>query len=190
MRILEFKEFKNLLLEDDPAAPPADAAAPPPPADAAAPPPPPAGAAAPPPPPPMDPGAPPALPGDPNAAPAGPAAPTGLKFIFIQDAENKKWHGAHTEDGGTKRFTQYEVTPDELTKWLEVHKFDKEKDLVLAALAGRRPMPETVYTTFKKEVIDGELGTDKGIVDIKFDSDENFNNPSTTDLEVVFLKSK
>jgi hypothetical protein len=180
MRILEFKEFRRLLLEDDPAPAPA-AAPPPPPADPIA---------AMPPPPPADMGMPGALPPDPNAAPAGPTAPTGLKFIFIQDAENKKWHGSHGEDGGTKRFTQYDVTPDELTKWLEVHKLDTDKDLVLAALAGRRPMPENVYSTFKKEVLSGDLGSDKGTLDIKFDSDDNFSHPSTTDLEVVFLKSK
>ena len=186
MRILEFKEFKHLLLEDDPAAPPDPGAAPPPPPPAD-----PAAAAPPPPPPPApDLGGPGALPPDPNAPAAGPAAPTGSKFIFIQDAENKKWHGSHDENGGTKRFTQYEITPEDLTKWLEVHKFDKEKDLVMAALAGRRPMPQDVYSTFKKEVIAGDLGTDKGIVDIKFDSDSNFSNPSTSDLEVVFLKSK
>jgi hypothetical protein len=182
MRILEFKEFRRLILEDEP-APAADPAA-------AMPPPPDPAAAMPPPPPPMDMGMPAALPPDPNAAPAGPTSTTGLKFIFIQDAENKKWHGSHGEAGGTKRFTQYEVSPDDLTKWLEVHKLDKEKDLVLAALAGRRPMPETVYSTFKKEVIDGDLGSDKGTLDIKFDSDDNFSHPSTTDLEVVFLKSK
>ena len=60
----------------------------------------------------------------------------------------------------------------------------------MAALAGRRPMPQDVYSTFKKEVVAGDLGTDKGIIDIKFDSDSNFSNPSTSDLEVVFLKSK
>ena len=183
MRILEFKEFRRLILEDDPAPAADPAAAMPPPPD-------PAAAMPPPPPPPVDMGMPAALPPDPNAAPAGPTSTTGLKFIFIQDAENKKWHGSHNEDGGTKRFTQYEVSPDDLTKWLEVHKLDKEKDLVLAALAGRRPMPDTVYSTFKKEVIDGGLGTDKGPLDIKFDSADNFSHPSTTDLDVDFLKSK
>jgi hypothetical protein len=127
MRILEFKEFKNLLLEDEPAAPPApDAAIPPPP------PPPPAPDMAMPPPPDMAAG----LPPDPNAPPVTPAATTSPKIIFIQDAENKKWFGAHDGQGGVKRFTQYEIDPEALTKWLEVHKMESDKDLVMAALAG------------------------------------------------------
>jgi hypothetical protein len=175
-RLLEFKEFK-LLLEDDPAPAPDAAAAPPPP-------PPPA--AAPPPPPPM-----PDMGGLPPApAPTAPTGPGTIKFVFIGDAHDKKWHGNHDSDGGTKRFTQYEIAPDDLTKWLEVHQFDKDKDLVLAALSGKRSMPKEVYLKFKEEVKEGDLGTDKGTIDISFDSDTDFSNPSTTDLEVVFLKAK
>lgn len=180
MRILEFKEFKNLLLEDEPAAPPApDAAIPPPP-------PPAPDMAMSPPAPDMAAG----LPPDPNAAPVAPSANTSLKFIFIQDAENKKWFGSHDGQGGVKRFTQYEIEPEALTKWLEAHKMESDKDLVMAALAGRRSFPANIYSEFKEEVKDGLLGVDKGTVDITFDSDKNFNNPSTSDLDVVFLKSK
>ena len=180
MRILEFKEFKTLLLEDEltdaAAAPPAPEAAPPPPApDMAIPPAPDMGAG---------------LPPDPNAAPVTPAATTSPKFIFIQDAENKKWFGSHDGQGGVKRFTQYEIEPEALTKWLEAHKMESDKDLVMAALAGRRNFPANIYSEFKEEVKDGLLGIDKGTVDITFDSDDNFNNPSTPDLDVVFLKSK
>ena len=180
MRILEFKEFKTLLLEDEltdaAAAPPAPEAAPPPPApDMAIPPAPDMGAG---------------LPPDPNAAPVTPAATTSPKFIFIQDAENKKWFGSHDGQGGVKRFTQYEIEPEALTKWLEAHKMESDKDLVMAALAGRRNFPANMYSEFKEEVKDGLLGIDKGTVDITFDSDDNFNNPSTPDLDVVFLKSK
>ena len=180
MRILEFKEFKTLLLEDEltdaAAAPPAPEAAPPPPApDMAIPPAPDMGAG---------------LPPDPNAAPVTPAATTSPKFIFIQDAENKKWFGSHDGQGGVKRFTQYEIDPEALTKWLEAHKMESDKDLVMAALAGRRNFPANIYSEFKEEVKDGLLGIDKGTVDITFDSDDNFNNPSTPDLDVVFLKSK
>ena len=181
MRILEFKEFKNLLLEDEPAAPPApDAAIPPPP------PPPPAPDMAMPPPPDMAAG----LPPDPNAPPVTPAATTSPKIIFIQDAENKKWFGSHDNQGGVKRFTQYEIEPEALTKWLEVHKMESDKDLVMAALAGRRDFPANIYSEFKEEVKDGLLGVDKGTVDITFDSDDNFDNPSSDNLEVVFLRSK
>ena len=180
MRILEFKEFKTLLLEDEltdaAAAPPAPEAAPPPPApDMAIPPAPDMGAG---------------LPPDPNAAPVTPAATTSPKFIFIQDAENKKWFGSHDGQGGVKRFTQYEIEPEALIKWLEAHKMESDKDLVMAALAGRRNFPANIYSEFKEEVKDGLLGIDKGTVDITFDSDDNFNNPSTPDLDVVFLKSK
>ena len=181
MRILEFKEFKTLLLEDEltdaAAAPPAPEAAPPPPApDMAIPPAPDMGAG---------------LPPDPNAAPVTPAATTTTsKFIFIQDAENKKWFGSHDGQGGVKRFTQYEIEPEALIKWLEAHKMESDKDLVMAALAGRRNFPANIYSEFKEEVKDGLLGIDKGTVDITFDSDDNFNNPSTPDLDVVFLKSK
>ena len=120
MRILEFKEFKNLLLEDEPAA------IPPPAPDAAIPPPPPAAPdmGMPPPAPDMAAG----LPPDPNAAPVAPPANTSPKFIFIQDAENKKWFGSHDGQGGVKRFTQYEIDPEALTKWLEVHKMESDKD--------------------------------------------------------------
>jgi len=183
MRILEFKEFKNLLLEDEPAAPPApDAAIPPPPP----PPPPPAPDMAMPPPPDMGAG----LPPDPNAPPVTPAATTSPKIIFIQDAENKKWFGAHDGQGGVKRFTQYEIEPEALTKWLEVHKMESDKDLVMAALAGRRDFPANIYSEFKEEVTDGLLGVDKGTVDVTFDSDDNFKNPTSDNLEVVFLRSK
>ena len=180
MRILEFKEFKTLLLEDEltdaAAAPPAPEAAPPPPApDMAIPPAPDMGAG---------------LPPDPNAAPVTPAATTSPKFIFIQDAENKKWFGSHDGQGGVKRFTQYEIDPEALTKWLEAHKMESDKDLVMAALAGRRNFPANIYSEFKEEVKDGLLGVDKGTVDITFDSDDNFKNPSTPDLDVVFLRSK
>ena len=179
MRILEFKEFKNLLLEDEPAAipPPApEAAIPPPPApDMGMPPAPDMGAG---------------LPPDPNAAPVAPPANTSPKIIFIQDAANKKWFGSHDGQGGVKRFTQYEIDPEALTKWLEVHKMESDKDLVMAALAGRRDFPANIYSEFKEEVKDGLLGVDKGTVDITFDSDDNFNNPSSDNLEVVFLRSK
>ena len=183
MRILEFKEFKTLLLEDEPAAvPPTTPAAeipPPPPSDMGMPPMPPS---------PPDLGA--GLPPDPNALPVTPAAPTTSKFIFIQDAENKKWFGSHDGQGGVKRFTQYEIDPEALTKWLEVHKMESDKDLVMAALAGRRDFPANIYSEFKEEVKNGLLGVDKGTIDVTFDSDDNFKNPSTDDLEVVFLKSK
>ena len=182
MRILEFKEFKNLLLEDEPAA------VPPPAPDAAIPPPPPPAPdmAMPPPAPDMAAG----LPPDPNAPPVTPAATTTSKFIFIQDAENKKWFGSHDGQGGVKRFTQYEIDPEALTKWLEVHKMESDKDLVMAALAGRRNFPANIYSEFKEEVKNGLLGVDKGTIDITFDSDDNFKNPSTPDLDVVFLRSK
>ena len=181
MRILEFKEFKTLLLEDEltdaAAAPPApDAAAAPPAPDAAIPPPAP------------DMGA--GLPPDPNAAPVTPAATTSPKFIFIQDAENKKWFGSHDGQGGVKRFTQYEIDPEALTTWLKAHKMESDEKAVIAALAGRRDLPANIYSEFKEEVKNGLLGVDKGTVDITFDSDDNFKNPSTPDLDVVFLKSK
>ena len=180
MRILEFKEFKNLLLEDEPAA------IPPPAPEAAIPPPPPAPDMGMPPAPDMGAG----LPPDPNAVPVAPPANTSPKIIFIQDAANKKWFGSHDGQGGVKRFTQYEIDPEALTKWLEVHKMESDKDLVMAALAGRRDFPANIYSEFKDEVKDGLLGVDKGTVDITFDSDDNFNNPTSDNLEVVFLRSK
>ena len=188
MRILEFKEFKTLLLEDEPAAvPPGPPTTP----EAAIPPPPPPDMGMPPmPPSPPDLGA--GLPPDPNAVPVPPAATTSPKFIFIQDAENKKWFGSHDGQGGVKQFTQYEIDPKALTTWLEDHNMESNKDLVMAALAGKRPMPNSVYSTFHKEVTSGIVKgcTDKGTIDVTFDSDDNFKNPSTEDLEVVFLKSK
>ena len=182
MRILEFKEFKNLLLEDEPAA------VPPGPPEAAVPPPPPPAPdmAMPPPAPDMAAG----LPPDPNAPPVTPAATTTSKFIFIQDAENKKWFGSHDGQGGVKRFTQYEIDPEALTTWLKAHKMESDEKAVIAALAGRRDLPANIYSEFKEEVKNGLLGVDKGTIDVTFDSDDNFKNPSTDDLEVVFLKSK
>ena len=186
MRILEFKEFKNLLLEDeltDAATSTSDTALPP----TALPPPPtidtttttPLA---------QDMGA--GLPPDPNAAPVTPAATTSLKFIFINDAKNKKWHGQHSENGGVKRFTQYEIGPEAITRWLEEHNMESNKDLVMAALAGKRPMPNSVYSTFHKEVTSGIVNdcTDKGTVDVTFKSDDNFKNPTSDNLEVNFVR--
>ena len=186
MRILEFKEFKTLLLEDEPAAvPPGPPTTP----EAAIPPPPPPDMGMPPMPPSHpDLGA--GLPPDPNALPVPLAATTSPKFIFIQEAGNKKWFGSNDGQGGVKRFTQYEIDPEALTKWLEVHKMESDKDLVMAALAGRRNFPANIYSEFKEEVKNGLLGVDKGTVAITFDSDDNFKNPSTPDLDVVFLRSK
>jgi hypothetical protein len=185
VKILEFNEFKKKiqLIREAEGDTPDAADAPAPPAPAAATPPPPA---------PMpDLGAtPPAgeLPADPAAQPPSPGAEGEMRFVFIDDAEKKPWHGNHDADGGTKRFTQYSISQEDLTKWLDVHEFEEDQALVTAALAGKREMPEKVYTILKKEVKDGTLGTDKGTIDIKFDSEKDFDNPSTTDLDVVFLK--
>ena len=186
VKILEFNEFKrNLKLireaeGDTPDAADAPAAAPSP-AAPAAPAAPDMGMPAP------APGG--ELPPDPNAAPPAPGAEGDMRFVFIDDAKKKPWHGNHDEDGGTKRFTQYSITNDDLTKWLDAHEFEKDQELIIAAFTGKRDIPEKVYQILKKEVKDGMLGTDKGTIDIKFDSDTKFNNPSTTDLNIVFLKS-
>ena len=87
MRILEFKEFRRLILEDDPAPAADPAAAMPPPPD-------PAAAMPPPPPPPVDMGMPAALPPDPNAAPAGPTSTTGLEVpltLWSQSDCKRQW---------------------------------------------------------------------------------------------------
>jgi len=130
------------------------------------------------------------LPPDPNAPAAAPGSEEEAKFIFIDDAEKKPWYGNHNQDGGTKRFTQYSIPKEDLIKWLDVHEFENDQELVTASLAGKRDMPKKVYDILKKEVKDGTLGTDKGTVDIKFDSEKNFDKPSTTDLNVIFLKSE
>jgi hypothetical protein len=67
---------------------------------------------------------------------------------------------------------------------------ESDKDLVMAALAGRRDFPANIYSEFKEEVKDGLLGVDQGTVDVTFDSDDNFKNPTSDNLEVVFLRSK
>lgn len=178
MEILGFKEYRLLLEQEDPTAPP-----------------PPASPATDMPPTPTTPATPPdlgtspsTLPPDPNAAPPTPEEPQDMKFIFIQDAAGKKWHGEHDKNGGAKKFTVYGVSKEDLEKWLTAHKMDAKSDKVEAALTGKREMPSSVYSEFKKEVVGGELGTDKGTIDITFDSENNFDNPSTTDLDVVFLK--
>jgi len=180
VRILEFKEFKMRLMEaegDPPASePPASPAAIPPPAP--------------------DMGAPmmdePPIPAPTDGPAAGtevaPTAGEDMRFVFIKDAKDKKWHGTHDKEGGVKRFTQYSVKAEEVEKWIDVHKFSDDKELIMAALSGKRDMPERVYSVLKDEVEDGSLGTDRGTIDIKFDSDEDFSKPSTTDLNVVFLK--
>jgi hypothetical protein len=181
MDILGFDEFKLLLEAEDPLS-----ATPSLPASPASDVPPPST----PTPAPSDLGtAPAALPPDPNAPAAGPEEPTGKKFIFIQDAHLKKWHGDSDNEGGTKRFTEYEVSDEELGKWLETHDDDDQAELIKAALDGKRPMPQSVYHKFKKEVLDGTLGADKGTIDVIFDSDKNYDNPTTSNLDVVFLKS-
>lgn len=187
MEIFDFNQFRTILIleQDDPTA---VAASPPPP------PPSPAGDV--PPPPPSSPGSQfpstePLIGGD-QTGQTPPTAPTiqPFKFVFIQDAPHKKWYGVHDKDGGIKRFTVYEVVPDELEKWIEAHEHGEHADLIKAALSGKRHMPSSAYSYFKKEVINGSLGSDLGPIDIKFDSETDFDNPSTEDLEVVFLKSK
>jgi len=187
MEILNFDQFRTkLILEaagDDPAA--MAAGAPPPPASPVTDTPPP-----PPPPPAPDLGTSPStLPPDPNAPPPGPEEPTDLKFVFIQDAAQKKWYGIHDKAGGVKRFTVYSVSKEDLDEWLTTHKDDENKEIVTAALNGKRLMPSSVYSDFKREVTNGTLGSDKGTIDITFDSETDFDNPATEDLSVVFLKS-
>lgn len=184
MDILSYTEFKKsrIILEQEdlgtplPASPAVDTP-PPAPMSTSTPPPPPAdfGAGT--------------LPPDPNAPPLAPEEPKGMRFVFIQDAHHKKWHGEFNKDGGTKRFTVFEIMPEELDSWLTTHKDDENAEIVKAALAGKRPMPSSVYSDFKREVLDGTIGTDKGPIDIEFDSETNFDNPSTEDLSVVFLRS-
>lgn len=178
MEILGFREFQLLLEDVDPltTAPAVGTDMP-----APTPPPPPA--------PDLGTGAPSDLPPDPNAAPTTQTAPTELKFVFIQEAPLKKWHGEFDKNGGTKKFTVFGVSPEDLTKWLEAHNSDSDVNVVKAALFGKRAMPASLYHDFKREVETGELGTDKGSIDITFDSDKDFDNPATDDLDVVFLKS-
>lgn len=182
IEILDFDTFRNTLLleQEDPTAAPPPAS--------------PVTDVPPPPPTPNTPSTPPgtnvSLPPDPNAAPPIPEEPKGSKFVFIQDAPEKKWHGQFDKNGGVKRFTVYEVMPEDLEKWLTTHKDDSDADQVNAALSGKRPMSSSIYSDFKREVTDGTLGSDKGPIDITFDSDTDFDNPSTTDLDVVFLRSK
>jgi len=129
------------------------------------------------------------LPEDPNqqTAISKPAEP--YKFVFIQDAAHKKWHGHSDKNGGTKRFSTYSIDKEELTKWIDSHAGDYDPEKIKAALEGKRKMPSLIYSKFKKDVLAGDLGTDKGPIDISFDSDTDFDNPSTDDLSVVFLRS-
>jgi hypothetical protein len=179
VKILEFREFKNLLIKEAEETPDA--------ADAPAPAPAPEPVPAPAPEPALAPEA--ELPPAPGEQPPVAAAPGEIQFVFMDDASKKPWRGNHDENGGVKRFTQYAIPPDELAKWIDVHEFEEDNELILAALAGKRDMPKSVYKKFKSEVMDGTLGTDKGTIDITFDSEKKFDNPSTTNLEVVFLKS-
>jgi len=186
MRILEFKEFKNLLLEDEltdaaAASGVGDTAAASGVGDTAAA----SNTVVPPPPPNMEAG----LPPDPNAQPVTPAATTSQKFIFIQDAKNKKWFGSHDDQGGVKRFTQYQIDPTDLTKWLEVHGMESHKDLVMVALTGTRDLPDHIYKELKKEVTNGMLGVDKGTVDVTFSSDTDFKKYTVDNLAVGCVKS-
>lgn len=129
------------------------------------------------------------LPPDPNVAPPVPEEPKPFKFVFIQDAAHKKWYGQADKDGGIKRFSVYEVMPDELESWITNHSQDEDTNLIQAALNGKRPMPSSVYSDFKREILSGSLGADKGPIDITFDSDTDYDNPATDDLGVVFLRS-
>lgn len=187
MDILDFEQFqmqKQLILEQDDTL-----GAPPPASPATDVPPAPTGGAmgGAPPPPPEDPfGA--ELPPDPNQQPV-PEEPKPFKFVFIQDAAHKKWYGQADKDGGVKRFTVYEITQEELDKWLDMHAEDEDSEKIKASLLGKRPMPSSVYSDFKKEVLSGDIGTDKGPIDITFDSDTDYDNPATDDLSVVFLRS-
>jgi len=128
------------------------------------------------------------LPPDPMALPI-PEKPKPYKFVFIQDAAHKKWYGRVDKEGGVKRFTVYELTDEELQKWIDGHVSEEDPEKIKAALIGKRVMPSSIYSDFKREVLGGELGTDKGPIDITFDSDTDYDNPATDDLHVVFLRS-
>lgn len=185
MKILDFETYRRkLLLEaegDAPEAPAEPAPAPEAPAE-------PAPASTPPPPPmpdsaPIDMGS--TLPPDPNAPAAAPAGSGTIKLVIIDS--DKKWHTKYSDGGGVKRYPEYEVTQAEIDKWItDSGLTDKAAD-INAAISGKKSLESDVLDKLKKSLNTKSFGKDRGEVDITFDANVH---PSTSDLELIFVKSK
>lgn len=184
MAILSFSDFKLLLeAEGDPIPPPADPAAEPtpPPADTST--------APPPPPPPSGPAPDFSMPGtelppDPNAQPAQ-AAPRNDKIVFSD--ESHPWHLEYTDGGGVKRYNEYEFLPGEIDKWITDSGLDASRQEITNSIKTGEPLKKDVFDRLVSDVKAKKLGIDRGFSDIEYDPT---GKTSTTDLELILLKSK
>ena len=124
------------------------------------------------------------LPVDPNAQIETPEAEP-IKLIFVDQSE--PWHTKYSDGGGMKRYKDYELTMDELENWITTSGLDANHDEIINADQGTAPLSSALYGKLKEAITKKKLGKDRGDIDIEYDSNEH---PSTSDLDVVFVKEK
>lgn len=184
MEILSFERFKLLLEADEPAPePPAPEAEPSSPEPAPTPEPTatPPGAESPLP---FDPLAGAALPPDPNASAIMPVE-TSMNVVFLDP--NKPWHFNYTEGGGVKRYSEYEIEQAELDKWITDSNLESQRDDILQAITGKKPIDKAVFDKIKTAAASKKLGKNRGDIDVNYDSKMT---PSISKLNVIFVTHK
>jgi len=124
------------------------------------------------------------LPADPNA-PVASAEAEPIRLIFVDQSE--PWHTKYSDGGGMKRYQDYELTMDELEQWITSSGLEANHDEIINAVQGTAPLASALYGKFKEAITKKKLGKDRGDIDIEYDSKDH---PSTSDLDVVFVKQK
>lgn len=123
-----------------------------------------------------------ALPPDPNA-PVQTDEPSTIRMIFLD--KDKDWHSQYSDGGGVKRFKEYEVPTADFEKWLTDNNLIDNRELIFNSINGKQTMPPDIYDKLKTAFTSDKLGKDRGDIDIDYD---NKNIPSTSDLEIIFIK--
>lgn len=124
-----------------------------------------------------------ALPDDPNVPIQ--QGPPPFRMVFLDP--DRPWHTRYDDGGGVKRFTEYEISQDDFTKWLTDSKLDAKQDEIMQYMTAKKPMPADLYDKLKKQFADNKIGVNKGQIDVEYDSHKG---PSTSKLDVNFIKSK
>lgn len=122
---------------------------------------------------------------DPNAAPA--AAPEPKKYTFVFIDADKPWAAEYPTGGGIKKYKRYEVTEENLTKWIEESKLTERADDIKAALTGEKDFEKSEFYRFKQALRDKTLDyKELGELDVEYGDDMT---PYTGNLDVTFLKA-
>ena len=124
------------------------------------------------------------LPEDPNAQPID-NGPKPIKFVLLDTST--KWHMKYSDGGGVKRYNEYQIMPDELDSWINSNSLSNFKNDIISSISGKTQLDKSVYDKLKNALLSKKIGKNIGISDIIYDPN---NNPSTSDLDINFLKSK